>query len=104
MESKPKFLSKYVKPWFFSSESPDKIKPVRVAITVMIHLIFAAIIIKFISPGRLSDTFVLGLAAKLAILIGADTWRSNSKTKAASKIMSHDGPGPGYGKSDTGGK
>ena len=73
------FIEKYVKPWFFSSSCPDRIKPIRVAISVFILLIVSAVIMKFISPERLSDVFVLGLVGNLGILLGADTWRSNSK-------------------------
>ena len=76
---KNNFSTKYVKPWFFSGSNLEKIKPIRVAITIMLLLIIIAIVIKLVSPSWLSDTFVLGITGNLGILLGADTWRSNVK-------------------------
>jgi hypothetical protein len=74
------FTYKYIRPWFFKNDA-DQIQPIRVAISMCLLLIIAGIIIKFISPQHLSDVFVLGLIGKLTVLLGADTWRQNTKTK-----------------------
>ena len=73
------WLAKYVKPWFFSSSNQDKIKPIRVAITVLLSLVIISIVIKLFNPGWLSDGFIGIMTGQLGILLGADTWRSNSK-------------------------
>lgn len=76
-----KMIKKYIKPYFFSSTNLNRIKPIRAIITLFLVLIIVAIVIKFFKPNHLSDTFVLGLFGGLGILLGADTWRSNTKTR-----------------------
>lgn len=80
-QKKVGFLEKYIKPWFFDSDNPNKIKPNKVAISVFLILIIVGIIIKFCSPHYLSDGFMGILLGMVSVLIGAATWRDNSKDK-----------------------
>lgn len=81
ISKKKVFVNKYIKPWFFSSDNPDKIKPIRCAITIFIILIVSSVIIKLSDPKWLSDTIVLGLMGNLGLLLGADVWKSNNDKK-----------------------
>lgn len=74
-----RFIGKYVKPWFFSASNPDNIKPIKVVITILIGLVIASIVTKLISPKHLTDMFIGIMVGQIAVLLGADTWRSNAK-------------------------
>jgi len=75
------FIKKYVKPFFFAKDCPNRIRPIKVVITIFLILIIVSVVIKLLNPEYLSDMFVLGMFGQLGILIGADVWRSNVKTK-----------------------
>ena len=75
------FIKKYVKPFFFAKDCPDRIRPIKVVITIFLALIIVSVIIKLFNPEYLSDMFILGMCGQLGILIGADVWRNNTKTK-----------------------
>lgn len=75
------FINRFMKPWFFSKDDRYRIKPIRAAITITLVLIFTSVIIKMVDPKWLSDTFVLGMIGQMGFLLGADTWRSNSKDR-----------------------
>lgn len=81
-----KFIDRFIKPWFFewdgnSEKYVERIKPVRVIITLFVGIFAAAVFDKIINPGRLSDMFVGGLVLQITSLIGMDTWRANSKDR-----------------------
>lgn len=74
-------LEKYIKPFFFSSDHPDRIKPIKFFITFFECLIASSIILKLDNPNWLSDTLILGLMGSLGMLLTADTLKSNSDNK-----------------------
>ena len=76
-----KWIEKYIKPWFFDGGSSDKVKPIRVAITVLLALVIVSIVMKLVNPIWLSDAFIGIMTGQIGILIGADTWRANAKDK-----------------------
>lgn len=89
------FFYCFIQPWFFSFDNTsgsyqNRIKPIRVLITIFAFLVAASVLIKFDNPEWLSDMFVLGLFGQLGLLLGADTWRSNSKDKTMAGRMPDD--------------
>jgi len=76
-----RIIQKYIKPFAFESDTPDKIKPIRFFTSIFLFLIITILVIKIISPNWLTDWFVATMFGGLTILLGADTWRSNAKDK-----------------------
>lgn len=60
-------------------------KPIRFIITLTWIAIMIGVVIKFIKPTWLTDTFMGILLGQLSVLIGADTWRQNAKDKYVKK-------------------
>lgn len=77
-----KFFKNVFVPFFAKNGS---VKPIRVFITCLMTLIIWAIFKEVLNPGTMNPQVLGILYGGIGLLIGADTWRSNIKTK-------YDGP------------
>ena len=74
------FVTRFVRPFFFSKDD-NEIKPIRFFITFFLLLIATGVIMKLAGADWISDALIGILTAQLGLLLGADTWRQNAKTK-----------------------
>lgn len=73
-----KFFRKIFLPFFCKNGA---VKPIRVFMSCLMVLIIWAIFKEVHTPGTMSPQVLGILYGGIGILIGADTWRSNIKTK-----------------------
>lgn len=73
-------IKKYIRPWFFEN-GDNKIKPIRVLLTIMLLLIIASMFMRLLNVKYIDNDLISRFGIILGTVLAADIWRRNNKDK-----------------------